>query len=170
MVLVSENVNIELDRISRRYDIVPAGLDHIRSLAPIMREADRQEVWAAAGLTPYEALQVSLQSSVVAWCWLIEDEPACVFGVSAESILSGIGMPWLLSSPLLPSRHVAFLRHHRCFLIAMLDLFPLLKNWVDARYQLSIRWLRWMGFTILPAEPYGPFRMPFHPFELRRLS
>jgi hypothetical protein len=167
---VREDLAMKLADICSNHDVVPAGLGHIRALAPIMRDADRQEVWAAAGLAPYDALLVSLQSSVASWCWLVEGKPACVFGVSAESILSGVGMPWLLSSPLLPSRPVPFLRYHRAFLAEMLNLFPLLRNWVDARYRLSIRWLRWMGFTLLPAEPYGPFQMLFHPFELRRPS
>lgn len=166
--MAPDSTRTEIVAFRHRHEVVPACLAHLEALAPIMRQADRDEIWAAAALTPYEGLLVSFQSSLEAWCWLIDDVPACVFGVSAESILSGVGTPWLLSSHLLPRQQMAFLRRYRPFLAEMLALFPLLRNWVDARYVQSVAWLRWMGFTILPPAPYGPFHLPFHAFELRR--
>ena len=164
----STSVDIALARIYGAYDVQPASVADAEVLAPIMRSADREEVWAAASLDPLQGLRVSLGSSVSAWCWRIDGQPACLFGVSAESFLSGTGVPWLLSSHLLPRQQRAFLRHGRIFIEVMLDLFPRLGNWVDARYTVAVSWLRWMGFTILPAEPYGPFAMPFHRFEMTR--
>jgi hypothetical protein len=166
--LAPEIGRLDLPQTCDRYDVVPAERTHARDLAPIMRAADRDEIWAAAALSPLDGLVVSLNCSLAAWCWRVEGQPACLFGVSSESVLSGVGMPWLLSSDLVERRQLEFLRHYRPFLGEMLTLFPILRNWVDARYALSIRWLRWMGFALHPAEPYGPFGMPFHRFEMRR--
>ena len=39
-------------------------------------------------------------------------------------------------------------------------------NYVDARHTDAIRWLKWLGFTLHPATPYGPFDLPFHKFTM----
>lgn len=45
--------------------------------------------------------------------------------------------------------------------------FALLTNYVDARNAVSIRWLRWLGFEIEPAAPFGIHGLPFHRFSMR---
>ena len=44
-------------------EIIPAAASHIPLIAPRMRPADRDEVWASAHMTPEEAIRRSLQSS-----------------------------------------------------------------------------------------------------------
>jgi hypothetical protein len=41
-----------------------------------------------------------------------------------------------------------------------------LENVVDARNTKSIRWLRRMGFEVLPAAPLGVEGRPFHLFVM----
>ena len=161
---------LELDAICRRYTVVEARLDHARAMAPVMRPGDRGEIWAAAGVDPLRGLKISLDASLYAWTWLIDDQPACMFGVGATSLLSGTGIPWLLSATLVDRHWLPFLKYYRPFLERMRADFPILTNWVDARYAAALRWLRWMGFQVFPAEPYGPFAMPHHRFELRSVD
>ncbi|MDY0884894.1 hypothetical protein ACFPL7_05695 [Dongia soli] len=149
------------------YHVVDATPDHAVALARIMRRADRDEIHAASGLGPLVGLRASLDASVLARCWLVEDQPACIFGLATDSLLSGTGRPWMLTSDLLLREQRIFLRHCRDFVAEMLDIFPVLANWVDARYIGSIKWLHWMGFRLYPAEPLGPFGMLFHRFEMR---
>jgi hypothetical protein len=162
-----EPVEDRLGRLCRRYTVVEASRAHALALAPVMRRADREEVWAAAGLRPLAALERSLDASCLAWTWLVDGRPACMFGLATASLMSGIGEPWMLTSELILSHQTAFLRHYRPFLAEMRALFPVLTNWVDARYIASIKWLQWMGFEIHAAEPYGPFGMLFHRFDMR---
>jgi hypothetical protein len=157
---------LELEDICRRYTVVAAEPRHAVAMAPIMRPGDRGEIWAAAALEPLRGLEVSLAASLYAWTWLVEDVPACIFGVGAAPDGSGIGVPWLLSSEIVDRHWRPFLKHHRPFLERMRTDFPVLANWVDARQAPAIRWLRWMGFAIRPAEPHGPFGLLHHPVEL----
>jgi hypothetical protein len=136
-------------------------------MAPIMRPNDIEEVWAAGACDPLTGLKLSIASSLYAWSWFVDGVPVCVFGVGSLSLLGGEGVPWLLSSTLVERHWVPFLRHYKPFLRQMCDDFTCLANYVDARYALAIRWLRWMGFTVYPAEPYGPFGMAHHRFEMR---
>ena len=45
--------------------------------------------------------------------------------------------------------------------------YSLLINFVDARHGVAIRWLKWLGFKVFPAKPFGPDKLPFHRFEMR---
>lgn len=135
-------------------------------MAPRMREADRVEVWAASAATPLEALTTSLQRTPAALTGMVDGLPVCMFGVSPVTLLCGRGIPWLLGSEELPRYAVPFLRRNRAYLAAMRERYSKLTNYVDARNALSIRWLKWMEFGIMSTEPYGPFGLPFHRFEM----
>lgn len=150
-----------------RIGVIPARLEHIPAVADAMRPADRDEVWASSLLLPDRALSGSLASSALAWTGTVDGRPACMFGV-APWPAAGTAAPWLLGTAEVEANATAFLRRNRPYVAQMSATYPLLRNWVDARNRLSIRWLRWLGFTILPAEPHGPFGVPFHPFEMRR--
>ncbi|MGA2937286.1 MAG: hypothetical protein ABSF52_09340 [Syntrophobacteraceae bacterium] len=149
--------------------VVPAHSDHLFWLANNMSQADREEVAAAVGMGPYRALKDSLERSAVAWTGLMNDEPVCMWGVTPLDILGGIGSPWLLGTDQVQKYGFTFLRECKRRLPAMLELFPVLANYVDARHGRAIRWLKWLGFKFDPEPaPYGIWNMPFFRFEMRR--
>ena len=145
--------------------IEPARAEHIALLAPVTREPDRQEVWASSRSTPEQALVRGLSVSSQAWTVFFDDEVAAMWGVAPVSLLSDTGAPWLLSSPAVDRHPLAFLRHSRALVDDLHEGYAVLRNYVDARYTVCIRWLRGLGFTIGPAIPVGVDGMPFHPFE-----
>jgi GNAT superfamily N-acetyltransferase len=153
-----------------RYQIIPASPAHAEALAPRMRAADVAEVYAAARHAPLEALTRSLAISTHAWCGIMDGEVACLFGVGMRSLLGGVGSPWMLGSDLIEQHGKAFLRRSRGVVAQMQAAYPELENWVDARNAVSIRWLRWLGFTLEPAAPFGPFDCPFHRFWKRNVT
>jgi len=134
-----------------------------------MSRADRDEC-AAGGLGPFRALEVSLKNSVIAWTGMVGDSrPVAMFGVTPLDILGGMGSPWLLGTDEVRKYAKTFLRFNREYLPVMLDLFPRLVNYVDIRHEVSIRWLKHLGFTFDPDPvPYGPFGMDFYRFSLER--
>lgn len=148
--------------------IIRATHAHAVDLAPRLREADRREVEAASGHPPAVELRRSLKISAEAWAGTVDGEVACMFGVGALSLLGGIGSPWLLGSDLVTRHAMAFARRNRAMVRKWSAVFPVLRNFVDVRNVVSIRWLGWLGFILLPPVPYGVARLPFHPFEMRR--
>lgn len=131
-----------------RVEIREARAEDIAPLAERMRPADRDEVWAAHGHTPEQALQVSLDASTMAWTGLVDGEPVCMFGVGPISILGGRGAPWLLGTDKIERWPRTFLRRCRRCVKAMLTVYPTLENFVDDRNEVSKRWLRWLGFEM----------------------
>lgn len=147
--------------------IRPATLDDVADLAPRLREADRDEVWDSHRSTPEEALGRSLRLSTHAWAGLADGRLVCMWGVCPASMLDRIGVPWLLGSDEIETHQIAFLRRNRPMIAEMMETYTVLTNWVDARNTMSMRWLRWMGFTLFPAHPFGVAGLPFHRFEKR---
>lgn len=132
-----------------------------------MNEDDRREIEALAGLEPTEALLISLDGAEEAWTARLDGQPMCMWGVNATSLIGYKGVPWLLGSDLIQRHPMVFLRHSRQIVARWRGMFPELRNYVDARHHRSIRWLRWLGFTIEEARPLGVAGLPFHPFEMR---
>jgi hypothetical protein len=148
------------------YAVVPATSAHIAELALTMRQADRDEAIAQTGIHPALALGLSVGNSDAVWAGLADGKVLCVFGVSDVGDPSGdVGAPWMLGSDLLVVHQRKFLRHCAECVEKMQTMFPVLQNHVDERNITAIRWLRWLGFVILPTEAHGPYGLPFHPFE-----
>lgn len=130
-----------------------------------MRQADRDEIAAASGKTPAQALAFSLRKSSIARTALVDGVPEVMFGVGDINILAGVGAPWLLGTDAVERHYVAFLRGSVDWRDQLLARYPTLKNFVDARNRASVRWLRWLGFTL--SEPISVRGHEFHLFELR---
>lgn len=124
-------------------------------------EAERREV-QACGMTPKEALSLSIRDSVVLWTGVHEEQPRVLFGVTKPVAVGGFAMPWMLATENLPV--VKFLRASRCVFEGWKVLFPEMKNYVDERNIRTIGWLKWLGFKIEPPIPYGPYSRMFVPF------
>jgi hypothetical protein len=151
------------------YVIRGASDDDIYKLAPIMRDLDREEVWASSALSPLEALQGCLQTSDEAFTALADGEPFCMFGVSPLTSLGSKAVPWLLTSQDIVQHQKQLLRYSKRIAYIWLDKYSILENYVDARHGPGLRWAKWVGFSI-SEEPYsfGPFQMPFYKIELRK--
>jgi hypothetical protein len=147
--------------------IVLADSSHIPLIAANVRHADREELKACSGRTPAEVMALGLAVSEVAWTGLVDGVPVCMFGV-APAETEGIGRPWMIGTKLLERYQMVFLRRCRKRVELMHAFFPLLENWVDARNEMAIKWLSWLGFTFDLAAPAGVAGMPFHRFERRR--
>ena len=145
--------------------VVPAKACHIRTIARRMRQADRDEIEAAAGKTPGAALTYSLRKSTHAWTALIDGRPEMMFGVGDINILTGVGAPWLLGTDAVELHYVSFLRQSVSFRDQLLRRYPIMRNFVDDRNRISKRWLEWLGAKFSDPVEVGGY--PFRMFELR---
>jgi ribosomal protein S18 acetylase RimI-like enzyme len=146
-------------------DLISGDIDHI---AANMREADRQEVVAFRGNTDMRAALGScvLMSSHY-WVAAVGAEPIFVFGVVPVSLLDGMGAPWMLGTDKTFNYPRILVKDGRRYIREMLELYSTLANFVDARNEKSIRWLKRLGFTVYAAEPFGHAGLPFHRFEMK---
>lgn len=160
------------------YTIEPADYNSVKDLFAMIRASDAREVMASAGQTPEEAITLSMGLSYDSWILRDGDEPVCVFGVAPILGKPGVGSPWMLAShkfaaskaPPRIRRRITrvILAKSKQYIAKMLDHFYLLENYVDARNEASIRWLKWCGFKLDPPIIHGVAKIPFHPFYMEK--
>jgi hypothetical protein len=137
------------------------------ALTLVLRRADREEVEALSGRDPRAVLVESVERSTYAWAGLADGNLVCLFGVCPMTLVGVTGVPWLLGSDAVCAYSRPFLRRNRAFVHAMLKEYPVLRNVVDARNAVSIRWLRWLGFTLGEPMPMGAPACPLSPSPWR---
>jgi hypothetical protein len=90
-----------------------------------------------------------------------------MFGCS-RSALQGdnlsIGNVWLLGSPGIQDVRYSFLRQSRHWADVLHEDYEVLWNWADARNQVHIKWLKWLGFRVIQSAPVGVNGEEFHQF------
>ena len=148
------------------YQIVPAKSWHSMCLAKDMCQRDIDECWAASHNTPLEALTQSLAASPDAKTGFYKGRVVCMYGVAEMSILSNVGIPWLLGTDEIEKHSKYFLRQNRHYMKEIKRKYSLLINFVDARNTVAIRWLKWLGFEVFDEQPFGPDDVPFRRFEM----
>ncbi len=146
----------------------PASRSDADSLGVRLRAADIEEVRAASGLAPVEALRRSYDLSTHVWAARAQPiaPPIALWGVGPLSLIDGKGCPWLLASDDFETHGLVIARLSRPLLDRMRTLYPRLENRVDARHTKAMRWLSWLGFAIDPATAWGVEGRPFHRFWL----
>lgn len=146
-------------------ELRPASLDDAKVIAPLLRKSDKDEAYAASGLSPERAIVLSYMLCDEPMLGLINNQPAAIWGVNPISLITGAGSPWMVGTELLEQKPKYWLPLARTLLEDWRNSYSVLENHVDVRNRKSIRWLRWMGFEFAEPKPYGPFGMPFHKFE-----
>ena len=152
------------------YKVVPTELEHIEELSHTMRPADVRECWAANHYSPYDALKHSLYYTDRSFTGLYDNSVMCIWGVGKIAYLSKEGIPWMLTSNLVDTHYREFLRRGCGLIEDMKKEAVVLINMVDTRNRKSIRWLKWLGFEIHPAVPFGPDNMLFNPFIMENYN
>lgn len=144
---------------------VPSDID---TLLNDLRPADRDEVTAATGPDIHREITKAVCTSTIVFTAVLDGKPAAIFGVAPYAALAGIGSPWLVGTTRCDRAGRLILKYSRALMIITAREYPHLVNYVDARHVKSIRWLKWLGFTINDPAPYGFENRPFHRFEMHR--
>jgi hypothetical protein len=148
--------------------IVPATAAHIEEILPRVRQADIEEFLATNGWSPRRVMEFGLNTSTFSCAGLINGRVITIFGVAPGSMIGGTGIPWLVGTEDLEKYQRTFLRRCRKVVNAMLTVYPYLENYVDARNHVAKTWLKWLGFELENAAPYGKHRLPFHRFHMEK--
>lgn len=133
-------------------------------MAPFVRAVDTDEIKVSYGSEPLDALIHGIRRSDTCKTVRVNDEIMMMFGIGRHTLVSDQASIWMLATSLIEDHPTKFLRGCGEELTEISRGFKIVENWCDARNKVTLRWLRWLGFTIEEAEPYGIFGMPFHHF------
>jgi len=136
-----------------------------------IRAADCREIWRTYMSDPNLTVALSIGSSGKAYTALLDGEIICIFGVATTSVIGRVGAPWLIGSDLVAKVPRRFLVESKERVQKMKDGYSLLKNYVDVENSVSIKWLKWLGFTIdEEIRTHGLAKKPFRKFTMECLE
>lgn len=137
-------------------------------MAPRLRDADYEELRACLGDTmdPEEVLRIGIEQSDDPRTVELDGKPIAIFGVvDVKEDTPTVGCIWMLGTNQIKDIKGQFLRSCKEQLSYQEKPYEVLTNFVDARNVVHIKWLRWMGFTILrEVENYGAEKRTFYEF------
>lgn len=140
----------------------------IRDIYRQMRPEDWREAVAVAGTAGNARLlleQSVFHSASRARAARQGGRLICVWGIVPSFDVVGVGRPWMLATPEIKKVSIAFLRASRVVVDIWQEDFPILTNVVDARNDLHLRWLDWLGFRrVATLEGYGARQETFYQF------
>lgn len=139
--------------------LVPATVEHAQAIAPLLRAADLDEIRIMFGPDPVEMLAHGIEHSSEAYAALEDGVPFAIGGVVPANMIAGTGRPWMLGTPGVGRNPRWFLKTSRESLARAFETYATLQNYCDARYAASIRWLRWLGFTIGDPRPHDDYHL-----------
>lgn len=153
-------------------EIVP--MDRVRvedvlDLALRLRQEHVDEVLASGGYNPREAIEKCMGAPGERSCLVdARGRVEAIFG-AAPTAVPGVAIVWLLSSKDVHVYRQALVETAPRVIDYFLEEFTMLTNFVDARFEASLRWAKAMGFRVDPPRPFGPLGMPFHQIFRGRL-
>lgn len=100
-----------------------------------------------------ELLAKVLRTEFPSFTYLIDDEPAAIFGGYSETMLGECRL-WMLTTPLIEKNPIFFLRASRRFIKWMADTYGPVTGMVDSEFEKSRNWLRWLGFKEVQQGEY----------------
>ncbi len=85
--------------------------------------------------------------------------PVCMWGIEKKSLLS-CWMIWMLTTDFVDRHPIRFLRSSRTIVRVWAESFGTIEGMVDTDFEVSIRWLRWLGFREIADGEYKKMRYP----------
>lgn len=136
----------------------------VEYLGQNLRDADAQEC-EALGFPPDVGVSLSYHMSSIRYT-LVDPKtgnPGAMLGVAPADPISG--KVWLLGTPAIEKNSITFLRGSKPTLDRLYKESErdILTNYVHAKNELHIKWLKWLGFTFMPKVELVPGH-EFYPF------
>lgn len=151
-------------------EILETTIEHVRSLQGNLRKADILEVERSSEHSADWCLEEGFKITEDCKTILLNGDPIAVFGISSNLSMSSIGVPWMLGKEdlydLSSESKIDLLIMSKEFIQDASKRFSVMMNYVDSENIKSIKWLKFCGFTVEAALPYGKKGHPFHKFYL----
>lgn len=148
-------------------DVAEAWADQItRNL----RRCDLDEIEAMSAVSPGDALRASLGLSTHAYGIVDGNGEAVAMFGAAPHPLPGVGIVWMLGTDAIQTEAVGIAKRTRRYFDELNAAYGILWNYIDARNEVSLRWLRWGGFELLGDTRMGPEGLPFHIFARTNMN
>lgn len=138
-------------------------------IADHLKKDDYREIVGLSGRTGVrDNLLLCARSSKWARVALIDNVPVAAFGVYPTNLFEKIGCIWMLTTEVTQRYKVYTGKKSKAGLMALMQDWDVLWNYVDAGNVQTIQWLEWMGAKMGEPEPLPPYGCLYRYFEFRK--
>lgn len=140
--------------------------EDIQHIIDNVRHDDVVELDALNGLTIEKALDQVHDLEKNSQVWVVEQKPVCIFGVTPLPEDSSIGIIWMLATKDFDKYAMPFAFRCKKVVEQMIKNYEYVYNYIHDKNKLSVKWLKWLGFSFDKPEPIGHKGANFYRFEL----
>jgi hypothetical protein len=142
----------------------PATHLDILDVAKRIREVDNRECKASIGVDALSYLPLIDPSNTYA-ILNSDGKNFALAGVSPLQFCDLGGQIWMVATDDIKNHKIEFLKYSQSFIKHVMEPYDYVMNWVDARNELHIQWLKWCGFVFLKKHTcFGAEGIPFYEF------
>lgn len=138
--------------------IRPTMMGDIADIIPRLRAHDRKTI-ERLRLDPVALLQKTFDNGSPMMTAEDDGVPICMWGLEKRSLLSS-WMIWMLTTDAVDKHPIQFLRGSRRIVQTWSDAYGTIEGMVDSNFDISIKWLRWLGFREISGEEFKLMRYP----------
>lgn len=136
------------------FEVRHSVLPDVEKLDSDMREKDRKEA-LALGMDARKALYLTFKCGILRKSAFLDGKIVAMWGICGTP-LSLVGRPYLVTSNTVSEMNpLKFARVYAKEVQTMASLFPVLENYVDAKYDEAVRLLKIVGFELTPQKING---------------
>lgn len=133
-------------------------VEDIESIIPRLRAHDRKTI-ERLSLDPVALLRRTFDNGSPMFTATVDGAPVCMWGLEKKSLLS-TWMLWMLTTAAIDENPVRFLRESRKIVKSLSSAYGTIEGMVDSDFDISIRWLRWLGFHEVRQGEFKLMRYP----------
>ena len=130
-------------------EVVPVDPLHIEEICATMRWQEADAI-AALSRDPIALIKHELATSISTYAGLVDGEVVVIGGVKCRDVLSDEAYVWIICSERVNEVPIGFVRTVKKVYKEVRPRFSSLWGLLVTDFERSVRWVRWLGFTVEP--------------------
>lgn len=127
---------------------------HAKLIARNMRLTDVEELRAGWELEPEASILDALSYSYFARTLFFDLQPLAIFGLSALSIMPSRAQVWVFGTRAIDEHRITFAKASRAAVDLLFTQCGLMTNMIDLSDERALKWMRWLGGTLMPDHAF----------------
>lgn len=138
-------------------EFVQAQVHHAGPVLMNMRAQERKTV-AKLRIDPLMLLQSTIEKGAPSFTCFIDDQPVAMFGLDSTSIIGANQWLWMITTAEVEKHQLPLLRWSKRFVQWAHKCYGPVGGMVDRENDISLKWLKWIGFTVVEDGEYIKLR------------
>lgn len=142
--------------------IIPAQPKHAEMILESLRDDSALDM-QISGWDNNIALKRAIEMSRHSWAGFYDGQIACICGVESRNLIDDQAYLWLLTTNIVEKHYFLFVRYSQIFVQELITHnYNHINGFVRPEFDRSIKWLRFLGFTVETEKMFSKDLLYFH--------